>query len=392
MQRNRQALIIQPVVPHWNSTFAIVARALAADWDVTVCASEGVLNPIRSRLKSNMENVIFQELAYDYKSFLKCVMRRWDIVVLSYRPLETKSTDTSIREYIKDLSNKITFLAIVIFASPKTQIIFDCHQIRTIQLPAVKSRQYSLRLIEQFGKWYINRVINRYFVYDFPIKTALVRHFESLGKFKACNSVVAVPAIVGLAPKGRLDSLDNEILRIVIPGRIDLRRRDYAWLDLVPEKYRRKICVGLAGRLRTEKDRTVLHEIERLHYEKDVRLNGDYIDQSLFDKVCSEADLLLAPLIAKFGDRTIGYDTTTGALWDAFYYRKPLLLPLDIPIGPIYEPGLLRYSSREELVERICTLVSDRGELQRIRESFDRNLQQIGKESEAFCQTIFGKI
>ncbi len=392
MRRNRQVLIIQPVVPHWNSTFAIVARALDADWDVTVCASEDVLNPIRSRLNSNKEHVGFQELAYDYKSFLKCVMRRWDIIVLSYRPLETKSMAISIREYIKDLSNKITFLAIVIFSSSKTQIIFDCHQIRTIQSPAVKSRQYSLRLIEQFGKWYINRVINRYFVYDFPIKAALMQHLESLGNFKACNSVVAVPAIVGLAPKGRVDCLDDRALRIVIPGRIDLRRRDYAWLGLVPEKYRPKICVGLAGRLRTEKDRTVLHEIERLHYEKDVRLNGDYIDQSLFDQVCSEADLLLAPLIAKFGDRTIGYDTTTGALWDALYYRKPLLLPLDIPIGSIYEQGLLRYSSHEELVERICTLVSDRGELQRIRESFDRNLQQIGKESEAFCQTIFGTI
>ena len=391
MQRDRRVLIFQPVVPHWGTTFAIVARALDSDWEATVCASEGVLDPIRSRVKSCKQKAKFQELPYGYKSFFKCMMRRWDTIALSYRPLETKLTHISIRESLSDLLNKLAFLAILIVSSSKTQIIFDCHQIKTLQLPSERSTQPLLKLIERFGKWYINRAINRYFVYDFPIKTALVQHFESSGKFKASSSVVVVPAIIGLVPKSVAPCSDYEIFRIVIPGRIDRRRRDYVWLNLVPEKYRRKICVSFAGRLGTEEDRSVLYEMERLRYKTDVRLNGEYIDQSLFDKVCSEADLLLAPLKVKFGDREIGYDTTTGALWDAIYHRQPLMLPIEIPIGSIYEPVLMRYSSHEELVARICRLASDRRELKRIRESYEQGLQQIERESEAFCQTIFGK-
>lgn len=307
---------------------------------------------------------------------------------MSHRPLETKLTNPELGALIRQSLNMASFLAIVVRSSLKARIVFDCHQVKTVASPKLKSGNSLLRFIEKLGKRFIDRQVDTYFVYDFPLKESLLKCF-----LKTANAptpeVVVVPAIVSPTPRTPLGNPSDRLLRIAIPGRIDSRRRDYDWLHSVPENVRAKIHVSLAGSARDASDRAVFDKLQCLGFAYDSRLTGDYLDQTLFDTVCRDADVHLAPLIPDFGTRRIGQDTTTGALWDAVYYRKPLLLPSKVQIGAVYESSVFRYSCAEALGEQLCKLASEPKELERLVEVANRNFDRLEQQSKDFTRQVF---
>jgi hypothetical protein len=355
---------------------------------VTVCAPAEVQEGIQGRIDQSQLNRLFRKRDYAYRSLLACLFDQWDKVILSYRPLEAKNEPHHIKGLISELLFKAVFLLVVVLTPKRSNIIFDCHQIKSWTRRTIKSKHRTLRFVEKIGKRYIENRVDTIFVYDWPIKDRLVKDIEGNKTKSANKDIVVVPALVGTRIENGAEAQKKYLLQIVVPGRIDHRRRDYSWIDIISRQYREFIKIDLLGRARTRSDREFVKSIGELGYQIDGRVRGEFVQQAEFDEICWSADIFLAPVITKFGDRQIGEDTISGAMWDAIFYKKPLILPVDATVGAIYETSIIRYSSNTELASLICRLVEDNEMLSNFRRRVDQTVDNLERQRDSFKEQL----
>lgn len=157
----------------------------------------------------------------------------------------------------------------------------------------------------------------------------------------------------------------GESIRIVIPGSVDERRRDYRQvfeLLRLAEEQNREIAVMLLGRFHPEHGRQVKAWCEA--YPRNGRLryfDESMIDQPLFDQYIRQAHLLWLPLqhdtIINDGVReTYGETICSGNIGDVIRHAKPFLLPSGIQVDQALEPAATRYHSPQDLLEKLRTI------------------------------------
>ena len=354
-------LFIQPTDGHWNTTFPLIGVLLSEGWHVTLCSSRDVCKVVKGRLN----NELLQNLSYaplSSRTFLRLDKPCWTIVHFGPRLLEQKD---SKNERLKARLSRTCFaLAVLIFlnALPSTtKVVFESHQKQSITSPALRARKNSVaRIIERLGKRLLKKRISAYCVYGSTVRDAIVFN----PRLPLTHPVLLGPSVLCV---GQNEMKTHQAgIKIVIPGRVDQRRRDYEWIKQIPKENRGKISLFLLGRAQRKEDHRIIEMVKELGFVTDPELNGFYVSQRKYDDLCKSADVMVAPVRKNFGARKIGHDTITGVVLDAAFFGKKCLVPEEVEIDDQYKDLLVRYSNAESLallIDDLSQNVSERFEL-----------------------------
>ena len=195
-------------------------------------------------------------------------------------------------------------------------------------------------------------------------KIKAINVYSSLVKIEA-QKIIRQSLTVLLAPnaiylsKGQNAKLPkNNLLKIVIPGRIDTRRRYYEWIEKIPSCLKKRIQIVLLGRVNDESGFKIIQKFEELGFPQPIARSAKFINNKVFEKEIEKAIFLFGPLI-QLATYYRQIDRNLGSLFDAIRYGKPLILPSHQPIPPEIKDNIITYKSDDDLVDILKLYVND---------------------------------
>ncbi len=355
-EARRSYLFIQPIDGHWNTTFPLIGVLLSAGWHVTLCSSPEAYKVVTGRL---LNEKCFSNLSYtplSSRSLLTLAKQWWTIVHLGPRLAEQKGlASEGLRSRISRTFFALGVLRFLSLLPSVTKVVFESHQRQSISDPNLRARKYTFaRYIERASKQILEKRISAYCVYGDAVRNAIVCDSQ----LQIAPPVLLGPTVLSIAKT--LKKVSQVGLQVVIPGRIDRRRRDYEWIAQIPKESRGKISLALVGRAQRTEDYQIIEMIKDLGFITDPELNGSYVSQSKYDVLCKKADIIVAPVHITFGTRTIGRDTITGVLLDAAFFGKKCLIPEGLEIDDHYSDLVVRYHSPTRLAQLIVEMTRNR--------------------------------
>ena len=267
---------------------------------------------------------------------------------------ETKSRKLEIL-YLNTITDNYIFYSWMIGLLKRIRIIVTLHSINNYfdHKPAFNLR----RIVRTIGKKRLISATNEFNV----VALTMVDYLKN--RLPATKKVHCVP---GAVYEGRTDSLPSskEITKLVVPGVIDARRRDYDLVIQLADRLEQtgsRVMITLLGGIHPLFGKSVL---EKLSSKKNNRIsyyNEPVVDQPEFDRVMDEADFVLLPstiqnTILDDIPEIYGLSMSSGNLFDIIKHAKPFIAPLRLRVDPFLENSCLRYESVDEIIEVLAAL------------------------------------
>lgn len=144
---------------------------------------------------------------------------------------------------------------------------------------------------------------------------------------------------------------------VVIPGTVDIRRRNYKMVLNAWEKFIINVEAKLilAGRV-SENAAAVIEQINSSPLLKEsVQTYLEDIPETVFQRILSQSTIIFSPQIIKsiFGDEIeeiYGITKNSGNSYDIIRHAKPAIVPEQLIVPKEIENSILRYKSEKELV------------------------------------------
>lgn len=342
-------IFFQPVVKHAITTYPIVGELAAHGHRVIVSGPQALKVSLDHYLKKRNLADAYVFTASTVLKLLRVSMMKADLYILNPRVLAIKGG--------RRLNGFMVQAIYLLMLLRKIPIALELHHVSTFETQAPNSKTRGLsRMIERLLLKVFYRNVRMIIVFDEPIRDEVRKRTRT-----PLPVIVAPPALPG---RHTTDRVAGE-LRVVMPGRISRRRKHYDWMTAIAPEDRHNIRLDFLGVSESNEDLQVLSLAKRLGFQGDFESGGRRIEADRFDALCEAADVFLANVEAQFGDKHLGKDTITAALLEAAEYRKPLLIPRDIPVGSSFLPALIQYDDQADLARRLTRLSHDRSELLR---------------------------
>ncbi|MET0635257.1 MAG: hypothetical protein ABWZ25_04465 [Chitinophagaceae bacterium] len=178
------------------------------------------------------------------------------------------------------------------------------------------------------------------------------------------KKVIVIPG--SIYDPGRFSSRtlsQNENIRIVLPGAVDERRRNYEDVFRLLEKANEleiRITVILLGGILPEYSHWIRERIQQYNKEHDnlVSFGESDVDQAIFDRYMEECHFVWMPfkqaMIIQDGvEEYYGRSMNSGNLGDVIRYAKPFFVPRFIAI----DTGLREIAQRYDQVDELLTVL-----------------------------------
>jgi len=342
---------------HYAYTQSIVFEKEHIEWfihkNVTKRLNDlGVLDNGNNTFNS-YSNKYFKYFYY-LKSIISLNRRKWDIVFFN-----TLQSDW--------LPNFIFFL----FIKKSVNIVLTIHNVNSFFATAdkksftsfIKALTRSLAL----KKCKLN-------VYGTNLKQRLL-------EFRPNSEVFLFP-YEAYSPKTIIHKKGNEnILKIVIPGTVDLRRRNYELVLSVVKNisHIKHIQFILLGKPVGQGSTDLIAEFKK--YRDSVIYYTSFVDEDEFEKQMLSADIVLGPLHKYFKtDETIeeyGVSKETGITFAIIKYALPGIFPAELTIMDEIKSGVTSYKDASELTEIITELSTNKHKLQQLKDNALANAQKF---------------
>ena len=140
------------------------------------------------------------------------------------------------------------------------------------------------------------------------------------------------PAIEIKSREREKEENKNKLL-VVIPGRIDIRRGDYDWIEKIPTDLSSKIDIVLLGKARTENDMNYIKALSDKGFVQTIKSVGQLIEKRIFDNYINSADILFVPF-RELNHKLRKFDSNLGPYFDSIRFGKPLIIPSSSPCPP----------------------------------------------------------
>ncbi|MBU1013209.1 MAG: hypothetical protein KKG99_09390 [Bacteroidetes bacterium] len=159
------------------------------------------------------------------------------------------------------------------------------------------------------------------------------------------------------------------VIRIVITGIIDKRRRNYqevlnAFKNIAPLlNIKVELCLlgkpaGLYGLGMIKKYKQLETDFLR------IRTFRKFIDQSIFNDIAEQADFFIIPTVRetryKLYKELYGFSKISGGVNDMIIYKKPALIPSFYPIEDSLKSYIQSYKDENNLTEILISWINDR--------------------------------
>ena len=353
----KKIIIIEPKLVHWITVLPIVVLFGNKGWKVTVFApkelNEIIINNtfikknkfLLSFIDSSLKNLLYISLTLKY-----------DVIIVANRFFYFKVKKFTIFSFLKIILTQLLSFFFIYQHAKKSFFIITSHFVDALNLP----------LIKKGGGGGVEWSLNRYLaskIWSFASqKIKAINVYTSLVKIETkkitsqSTPILLAPAAIYLERGLNIQLLTNNLLKIVIPGRIDTRRRYYSWIEKIPSCLKKRIQIVLLGRVMDERGSKIIQKFEELGFPQPIARSGEFIKNKVFKKEIETANFLFAPFIHPV---TIDRNSSSGSLFDSISYGKPLILPSHQPIPPEIKDNIITYKNDDDLVDILKLYVND---------------------------------
>jgi hypothetical protein len=190
-------------------------------------------------------------------------------------------------------------------------------------------------------------------VYSENLKQCLLQYVSGANPFllpyRVCDTTVE-----------RLNRSEQNQFRIVIPGSIDVKRRDYFSVLEVAERLSdlKHIRFVLLGKPYGAEATALVDKFEQM--QDTVVCYREFIDEHEFERQMQQADIVWGPLTRYYtGNDAVeeyGISKETGVSFAMIHYALPGLFPSHVAVMDEIKTGVRFYSNADELVSIITEL------------------------------------
>ena len=284
---------------------------------------------------------------------------RFSFIRKMYREVKKRKIELL---YLNTVSDNFPGYAFLVRKLPDVRIIMTVHLINSF-FSTTKKYNYR-RLFNHWGKKRLHTRIKEFNVLGQAMVPVLRQKLPPDKIIHCIPGVVYEASAINTLPR----PLQNPV-RIVVPGSIDGRRRDYEQvfdLLILLQKEDIPVLITLAGSFYKEYGQHILAKCKhwRGKNQQLVYYENGHIDQPEFDKLLQEADLVFMPsvihtMIDDGVEETYGLTVTSGNISDAVRHAKPFIIPELLIIDSWLEKSCLRYTSVKDIVDFILLTHED---------------------------------
>ncbi len=265
---------------------------------------------------------------------------------------ETKSRNLQLL-YLNTISDNFIFYAEMISLLKGLRIIMTLHSINNYFEHKLK---FSLRrLVRILGKKKLIRAVKEFNVVALTMVDYLKEKLPSSGK---------VHCVPGAVYENRSSPGRNKISRLVVPGLVDERRRNYEDVIQLVEKLEKvgmEVSITLLGGVHPEFGKPIIEKIKKSGWRNRLKYYQAEVDQPEFDKVMDEADIVFVPSAIQISiqddiEEVYGLSMSSGNMFDIIKHAKPFIAPLALRVDPFLENSCLRYQTVDEIVDILIAL------------------------------------
>lgn len=263
---------------------------------------------------------------------------------------------------------KYLLLALSLGRKKRCKLVLSVHNINSyFDLPHTRRTR---NILKQFIKRMVFKRADAYNVFGENLKEYLR---SRLGKNVAQKNITTIP--FSCYNETLVTSYKtNEKFKIVVPGTVNYRRRDYTFIERLFEAIKGyQIEIVLLGMPVGEEGQKL---VEKLSSHKNFVVYNDFVSPVDFDQQMESADIILSPIeLGIYHDGVLeeyGLSKESGVSFASIKYAIPLVIPSNVKKMKELENGTLHYSNIPELVEIITNLL-DYGKYTRYKELAKEN-------------------
>ena len=359
LKKKFDILILEPKSIHWTSVepyFKNLDKRIA------------LFAPEKSIEYSLNVNPKIYFLHFSILNFLKLFLIEFESVVVADRVFQLKFLKKSKKEYFKETLYLLIRFFFFYFKLRHKKIYITTHFV-------IGFKYHSpFTFLQKVDRLLWKKLLDRskgFFVFSSLVKKELEKETD--------KEVYFAPNATFNFKTPQKDKR-NRIIKIIIPGRVDLRRRDYNWITRL-EKFAH-LDINFLGRPYDKNSFLSAIKIEEKGYIQNFLNNDNFIPTDKFNEEIESCDILFAP-IKKLKNRQRAIDRNLGALFDAIRYGKPLILPSHQPIPDEIKGSAIIYEDTESLNELLNKL-SDKEYLYEIKNKAIENSKSFNENFEEF--------
>jgi hypothetical protein len=320
---------------------------------------------------------LFKDNLTRYKWIIKDDSRSKYLFI--YQIYKTAKTNQFDILYLNTITDNHLVYAIMIAALRKARIVMTIHDVNShFQL----EKPFSFRKVVRYvGKRCLVRILNEFNV----VSSTMVSYLRN--KLPRHKNVHCVPGSV--FETSNLPDIDLAIkdqIKIVIPGTLDARRRNYEFVFGLLEKINQgnlnvtiTLLGGVNGRHGThivEKCKKYSIGNDNLHF-----FNQNVVDQPEFDRIMNESHIAFIPstintIIADDVPETYGVSISSGNLFDIIKHAKPCIIPLHLQLPDNIQSSCIKYTTVEDIVNFLKSLFANPEDYRALKEQAFKNSQQ----------------
>jgi hypothetical protein len=263
--------------------------------------------------------------------------------------------------YLETVTDNFIFYAWLVKALPDVRIILTIHDINSFFY--YKNNGTLRRWLRNAGKKRLIDAVEEFTVINSTMQGYLQRLLPS-GK-----TVRYIPGAFFDKESYSLPAAPLLSFRIVVPGSVDNRRRDYALVFALLEICRQQhipVQITLLGGFHPEHGAGILKqcreygkENKNLHWFEE-----QVVDHPLFNRVMQEAHFILAPcvihtVIADEIAEVYGESLSSGNIGDIIRFARPAIIPAALKTGKEFSQVACRYTSVNDIAEQLKLLRDD---------------------------------
>lgn len=283
--------------------------------------------------------------------------------------------------HISTLHDNLLYFTLRLLFWRKLHLTLTIHSINSYKIRTWNSIR---SITESIAKKILDGIIDYYLV----LLPAMTHYFETVMPGK---KVIWIPAAF-FSGSNILD-ISEKNFKIIIPGTIEKKRKDYDFVLSFLSKYLSSLCehktieLVLLGEARREYAQRVIDEMSRL---KQPNFNfvyfSKYVSQAEYEQHFNQAHVVWCPIqVTTIGVRETGelygVTQTSGVIGDTVRFGKPALINSEFEIPEQLKGGLIQYGSSEELFARFKKLIDTPDELKGIYNRINDKYSALRKEN-----------
>ena len=188
-----------------------------------------------------------------------------------------------------------------------------------------------------------------------------------------------------------IEQKDDKLLRIVSPGIIAERRKDYYIVLPVFEKifnnFNENIILQVLGTPVGKYGRTIYNEFKKMRDKgHNVVIYDEFVPDDKYVNILTKSDIILAPVqINTWGNICIkekyGITVGSGIIFDAIRYSKPIIVPAEFNMLRELNSSTLKYANSTELENVLKDLIFNPEKLDRLKKEALLNSQKFSSQT-----------